>query len=95
MSAESLIFAVKRFDLFIKSYMKNWVSITCDYIASLFSFWGRSKVDVIVMKTTFEKIKLKIIQFRDYTQLGNDKFTHNLLSELSLQNVSTNFNGMQ
>lgn len=40
------------------------------------------------MKTSFEKLKPKVIQFRDYKQPCNYKFRQNLLSELLLQNLS-------
>ena len=47
------------------------------------------------MKTTFQKLKLRIVQYRDYTQFSNDNFRKKLLENLSLENISTNGNGLE
>lgn len=44
------------------------------------------------MKATFEKVKPKISQFREHEQFYNDKCRKkNMLSELSLQSLRTNY----
>ena len=45
---------------------------------------------VSVMKTTFQKLKPRIIQYRDSTQFFNDDFLKNLEN---LENINTNRNG--
>ena len=46
------------------------------------------------MKTTFQKLKPRIVQYKDYTQFFNDNFRKKLLENLSLKNVNTNSNGI-
>ena len=50
---------------------------------------------VSVMKTTFEKLKPGIIQYRDYAQFSNDNFRKTFLENLSLENINTNSNGLE
>ena len=45
---------------------------------------------VSVMKTTFQKLKPRIVQYRDYAQFYNDNFRKKLLENLTLDNVNTN-----
>ena len=49
---------------------------------------------VLVMKTTFQKLKPRIVQYKDYTQFSNDDFRKKLLENLSLENINTNSNGL-
>ena len=53
------------------------------------------KMAVIVMKTTFEKLKPNIIHYRDYRKFSNDKFWENLISRLSTENIRVDCNGME
>ena len=39
---------------------------------------------VSVMKTTFQKLKSRIVQYTDHTQFSNDDFRKKLLENLSL-----------
>ena len=41
---------------------------------------------VSVIKTTFQKLKPRIVQYRDYTQFSNDNFRKKVLENLSLEN---------
>ena len=41
---------------------------------------------VSVMKTTFQKLKPRIVRYRDYTQFSNDNFRKKVLENLSLEN---------
>ena len=47
------------------------------------------------MKTTFPKLKLRIVQYRDYTQFSDDKFRKKLLENLFLENIITNINDLE
>ena len=53
------------------------------------------KIIVSVMKTTFQKLKPRIVQYRHYTQFSNDNFRKKLLENLSLENINTNSNGFE
>ena len=53
------------------------------------------KMTVSVMKTTFQKLKPKIVQYRDYTKFSNDEFRKKLVENLSLQNIPTDRNGLE
>ena len=48
-----------------------------------------------VMKTTFQKLKPRIVQYRDYAQISNDNFKKKLLENLTLEKVNTNSNGLE
>ena len=50
---------------------------------------------VSVIKTTFQKLKLRIVQYRDYTQFSNDNFKKEILETLSLENINTKSNGLE
>ena len=50
---------------------------------------------VSVMKTTFQKLKPRIVQYTAYTQFSNDNFRKKLLQSLSLENINTNSNGLE
>ena len=52
------------------------------------------KMIISVMKTTFQKLKPRIVQYRDYTQFSNDNFRKKLLEKLCLENINTNSNGL-
>ena len=52
------------------------------------------KMIVSVMKTPFQKLKPRIVQYRDYTQFSNDNFRKKLLEKLCLENINTNSNGL-
>ena len=43
------------------------------------------EIIVSVMKTTFQKLKPRIVQYRDYTQFSNDNFRKKVLENLSLE----------
>ena len=43
---------------------------------------------VTTMKTTFQKLDLKIIHYRDYRKYCNDSFRQDLLSTMVMENVS-------
>ena len=47
------------------------------------------------MKTTFQKLKPRIVQYRDCAQFFNDNFRKKLLENLSLENINTNSNGLE
>ena len=47
------------------------------------------------MKTTFQKLKPRIVQYRDYTQFSNDNFKKKLLKNVSLEIINTNSNGLE
>ena len=50
---------------------------------------------VSVIKTTFQKLKPRIVQYRDYTQFSNDNFKKEILETLSLENINTKSNGLE
>ena len=47
------------------------------------------------MKTTFQKLKPKIVNYRNYSGFSNDDFRKNLLHNLSLEIINTNSNGLE
>ena len=53
------------------------------------------KMTVSVMKTTFQKLKPKIVNYSDYSGFSNDGFRKNLLHNLSLEIINTNNNGLE
>ena len=53
------------------------------------------KMIVLVMKTTFQKLKPRIVQCRDCAQFSNDNFRKKLLENITLENVNTNSNGLE
>ena len=50
---------------------------------------------VTVMKTTYEKLKPKIVNHRDYKNFCNDTFRQILLEKLSTENINTNCSGFE
>ena len=48
------------------------------------------KMTVTVMKTTYEKLKPRITNYRDYKNLCNDTFRQKLLENLATENINTN-----
>ena len=52
------------------------------------------KMTITVMKTTFHKLKLKLIYYRDFSMFSNDKFREELLSKLSMGNSNPS-NGLE
>ena len=50
---------------------------------------------VLVMKTTFPKLKLRIVQYRDYTQFSNNNLRKKCLVNLSLENINNNIKFLQ
>ena len=46
------------------------------------------------MKTTFQRPKPRIVQYRDYTEFFNDNFKKILLENLCLENIYTNSNAL-
>ena len=53
------------------------------------------KMTITVMKTTFQKLKPKLIYYRDYSMFSKDKFKEELLSKSSMQNISSTINGLE
>ena len=53
------------------------------------------KMIVSVMRTTFQKLKPRIVKYRDYTQFSNGDFRKKLRENLSLENVNTNSNVLE
>ena len=53
------------------------------------------KMIVSVLKTIFQKLKPKIVHYRGYTKFSNDDFRKKLLTNLSLENINTNSNGLE
>ena len=53
------------------------------------------KMTITVMKTTFQKLKPKLIYYRDYSMFSKDTFREKLLSKSSMQNISSTINGLQ
>ena len=68
------------------SFQNSWVIET-----GLSDFY---KMIVSVMKTTFQKLKPRIVQYRDYTHFSNDNFRKKLLEKLCLEIINTNRNGL-
>ena len=50
---------------------------------------------VSVIKTTFQKLKPRIVQYRDYTQFSNDNFKKEILETLPLENINTKSNVLE
>ena len=50
---------------------------------------------VSVIETTFQKLKPRIVQYRDYTQFSNDNFKKEILETLSLENINTKSNVLE
>ena len=53
------------------------------------------KMTVTVMKTTYEKLKSKIKNYRDYKNFCNDTFRKVLLEKLSTENINANGSGFE
>ena len=51
------------------------------------------KITVIVMKTTYEKLKSKITNYRDCKNFSSDKFWQIFFEKLSTENIYTNYIG--
>ena len=54
---------------------------------------------VSVMKTTFQNLKPRIVQYRDHTQFSNDNFRKKLkeinFRKINLENINNNINGLE
>ena len=50
---------------------------------------------ITVMKTIFQKLKPKLIYYRDYSMFSNDKFGEELLSKSSMENISKTSTGLE
>ena len=50
---------------------------------------------VTFMKTTYEKLKPRIVNYRDYKNVCNDTFRQILLEKLSAENINTNCIGFE
>ena len=53
------------------------------------------KMTVTVMKTTYEKLKPRITNYRDYKNFCNDTFRQKLLEKLATENINTNCSGLE
>ena len=49
---------------------------------------------VSVMKTTFQRLKPRIVQYRDYTQFSNGNLRKKLMKKLCLENIATSSNDL-
>ena len=49
---------------------------------------------VTVMKTFFEKLQPRVVNYRDYKHFENDRFRTDLLSEFGKPNIVENENGL-
>ena len=52
------------------------------------------KMTVTVMKTFFEKLQPRVVNYRDYKYFENDKFSTDLLSEFGKANIKEKENGL-
>ena len=52
------------------------------------------KMTVTVMKTFFEKLQPRVVNYRDYKHFENDRFRTDLLSEFGKPNIAENENGL-
>ena len=50
---------------------------------------------VTVIKTTYEKLKPKVVNYRDYKIFCNDTFRQILLEKLNTENINTNCGGFE
>ena len=50
---------------------------------------------VIVMKTTYEKLKLKTVNYRDYKNFCNETIRLIILEKLTEENINTNCNAFE
>ena len=50
---------------------------------------------VTLMKTTYEKLKPRIVNYRDYKNVCNDTFGQILMEKLSTENINTNCGGFE
>ena len=53
-----------------------------------------NRMTVMVMKATFEKLQLKVVNYSDKKYLENRRFRADLLSELSKVNIEENAEGL-
>ena len=53
------------------------------------------EIIIIVKKTTFQKMKPKIVLYRDYIKFSNDNFRKKLLMNLSMESIGTNTNSLE
>ena len=53
------------------------------------------KMTVTVMKTTYEKLKLKIVNCRDYKNFCNETIRLIILEKLTEENINTNCNAFE
>ena len=56
---------------------------------------GFHKMTVIVMKTTYEKLKLKTVNYRDYKNFCNETIRLIILEKLTEENINTNCNAFE
>ena len=76
-----------RIDSSYTSHLQN----SCEIETGLSDF---HKMVITVMKTTFQNLKSKLIFYRDYSMFSNDKSREELLSKLSMENISNTSNGL-
>ena len=53
------------------------------------------EIIITVKKTTFQKMKPKIVLYRDYIKFSNDNFRKKLLMNLSMESIGTNTNSLE
>ena len=53
------------------------------------------KMTITTVKTFFEKLQPRVVNYRDYICFGNDRFIAGLSSELGKENIEQNDNGLK
>ena len=53
------------------------------------------KMVVSIIKTGFQKLKPRIVQYRDYIHFSNDDFRKKILENLSFEKINSNSNGLE
>ena len=53
------------------------------------------KMTVTAMKTSYEKLKPRIINYRDYKNFCHDTFRQNLFEKLAAENINADYSGFE
>ena len=53
------------------------------------------KMVITIRETIFTKLTPKVINYRDYKMFSNDNFRQKILTELSMENISVNYKGLE
>ena len=73
-------------DLIQINYQRSFQS-SCEIETGLSNF---DRMTVAVMKTSFQKLKAKVINYRAYKRFCNESYRNELVAELSKQNFEEN-----